>query len=139
MRGLPDISWNADPNTPVLVYLSFFGPSAAGYYSIGGTSEGSPSLAGAVADIDQLAGHPVGLLNPYLYVLGTLGIGFHDVTVGNNALDGIPGYSATPGWDLASGWGSPDLGQLFGDIAFLARGQDHTLRALKLRARTLIR
>lgn len=139
MRGLPDIAWNADPNTPVLVYLSFFGPSAAGYYSIGGTSEGSPSLAGAVADIDQLAGHPVGLLNPYLYVLGTLGIGFHDVTVGNNALDGIPGYSATPGWDLASGWGSPDLGQLFGDIAFLARGHDHTLRGLKLRARSLIR
>jgi len=137
-RGLPDVSWNADPNTSILVYLSFFGPSNAGYYTIGGTSEGSPQWAGLVADLNQLTRHPVGLLNPYLYALGAVGIGFHDVTVGNNADQGVPGYSAGPGWDPASGWGSPDLGQLLGDIAFLARGHP-SLRTLTSRARSLRR
>jgi subtilase family serine protease len=135
-RGIPDISWDADPNSPVLLYLSFFGPSAAGYYTIGGTSVGSPSWAGLVADLDQLAGHPLGLLNPYLYVLGALGIGFHDVTVGNNGLDGVRGYNATPGWDAATGFGSPDVGQLLGDIAFLSKGRP-SLHALENRARRL--
>ena len=120
-RGIPDISWNADPNTSILIYLSFFG-FPAGYYTIGGTSEGSPDWAGLVADLNQLAHRPIGLLNPYLYALGKAGIGFHDVTVGNNSDNGVPGYSATPGWDAATGWGSPDVGQLLTDIAFLARG-----------------
>jgi subtilase family serine protease len=137
-RGLPDISWNADPNTPVLVYLSFLGASETGYFFIGGTSEGSPQWAGLTADLNQLAGHPVGFLNPYLYALGAAGVGFHDVTIGNNGLDGIPGYSATPGWDAATGWGSPDLGQLFGDISFLSHG-GHSERALISRAHALRR
>ena len=137
-RGLPDISWNADPNTPVLVFLSFLGASETGYFFIGGTSEGAPQWAGLTADLNQVAGHPVGLLNPYLYALGAAGVGFHDVTIGNNGLDGIPGYNATPGWDAATGWGSPDLGQLFGDISFLSRGS-HSERALISRAHALRR
>lgn len=137
-RGIPDISWVADPNSPVLIYLSFFGQSAAGWYTIGGTSVGSPSWAGLVADLDQLAGHPLGLLNPYLYVLGALGLGFHDVTVGNNGVNGVAGYNATPGWDAATGFGSPDLGQLMGDIAFLSKGRP-SLHALENRARRLLR
>ena len=138
MRGIPDVSWNADPNTPVLIYLSFFGPSAAGYYTIGGTSEGSPDWAGLAADLDQFARHPLGLLNPYLYALGAAGIGFHDITVGNNGQDGVPGYSATPGWDLASGWGTPNLSQLFSDIVFLSRGS-HSMSAIRSRAYSLRR
>jgi subtilase family serine protease len=135
-RGIPDVSWNADPNTPILIYLSFLGPSAAGYYTIGGTSEGSPDWAGLVADLDQFAGHPLGLLNPYLYALGAVGIGFHDITVGNNSQDGVPGYSATPGWDAASGWGTPDLSEFFGDIAYLASGNP-SLATMRARAESL--
>ncbi len=138
MRGIPDVSWNADPNTPILIYLSFFGASEAGYYTIGGTSEGSPDWAGLAADLDQFAGHPLGLLNPYLYALGAAGIGFHDITVGNNGQDGVPGYSATPGWDAASGWGTPDLSQLFSDITFLARG-NQSMSAIRSRADSLRR
>jgi subtilase family serine protease len=138
MRGTPDVSWNADPNTPILVYLSFFGASEAGYYTIGGTSEGSPDWAGLAADLDQFAGHPLGLLNPYLYALGAAGIGFHDITVGNNGQDGVPGYSATPGWDAASGWGTPDLSQLFSDIRFLARG-NQSMSSIRSRADSLRR
>jgi subtilase family serine protease len=116
-RGIPDISWNADPFTPILVYLSFFGPGSEGYYGIGGTSAGSPQWAGLVADLNTLLHRPIGFLNPYLYALGPAGRGFHDITVGNNAFAGVPGYSAGPGWDLATGWGTPDIGQLFHTIA----------------------
>jgi hypothetical protein len=33
----------------------------------------------------------------------------NDVTIGNNGIPGVPGYNATIGWDLATGWGTPDL------------------------------
>lgn len=121
-RGMPDISWNADPETPILIYLSYLGSSGAGFYSIGGTSEGAPQWAGLVADLDQFLGHRIGLLNPYLYVLGAAGIGYHDVIVGDNSFGGVAGYAARPGWDLASGWGTPDLGPALAALAWLAGG-----------------
>lgn len=135
-RGLPDVSWNADPETPILIYDSFLGPGSAGFYPIGGTSEGAPQLAGLVADLDQLIGHRIGFLNPYLYALGFAHIGFHDVTVGDNSFGGVSGYRATRGWDLASGWGTPDVGRLMADIGWLARG-DPSHRTLESRARKL--
>jgi subtilase family serine protease len=111
-RGLPDVSYNADPYTSILVYVGFLGATNAGYYGIGGTSEGSPQWAGIVADLNQYAGRPLGFLNRALYATGGSGhfnqIG-RDITVGNNAYNGVPGYSATPGWDLATGWGTPNL------------------------------
>jgi subtilase family serine protease len=116
-RGIPDVAYNADPNTPILVYLSFLGPQYAGYYSIGGTSEGSPQWAGIIADANQLAGHPLGFLNPKLYAIGAESDLFHDITFGSNASNGVPGYTATPGWDLMSGWGTPDLGSLVWKMA----------------------
>jgi subtilase family serine protease len=111
-RGLPDVSYNADPYTGILIYLSFLGPENAGYYDIGGTSEGSPHWAGIVADLDQFARQPLGFLNPALYAVGGLGqFGKYgrDITVGGNSLNNVPGYYAGPGWDPASGWGTPKL------------------------------
>ena len=63
------MAFNADPNTGVPVVLGFLG-SNSGIYIFGGTSEGSPAWAGIVADLDQLAGHPLGFLNPAIYALG---------------------------------------------------------------------
>jgi subtilase family serine protease len=118
-RGIPDVAYNADPNTAILVYAGFL-PGAAGYYFIGGTSEGSPQWAGIIADANQLAGHPLGFLNLKLYSLVAL-VGqsqfFHDITIGNNSFNGVPGYAATTGWDLASGWGTPNLGKLVWELA----------------------
>lgn len=120
MRGLPDVSYNADCYNVILVYVSYVGADNAGYYGICGTSEGSPQWAGIVAVLNQYAGRPLGFLNPALYALGGFGrfesIG-RDVTVGNNALLEVPGatapgYSATRGWDLATGWGTPNLVEL---------------------------
>jgi hypothetical protein len=59
-----------------------------------------------IAIADQMAGKPLGFLNPALYKLA--GKGFHDVTKGNNGLDGVAGFQAGTGYDLASGWGTPD-------------------------------
>lgn len=107
-RGVPDVAYNASGSTAILIYLSFQG---AGYYAVGGTSEGAPQWAGIVADASQAAGHALGYLNPNLYRLGTsggLGSVLHDVTVGHNGgLGGIPGFRARPGWDLTTGWGTP--------------------------------
>jgi subtilase family serine protease len=122
MRGLPDVSYNADVATAVFIYESFPGASGPGYYFIGGTSEGSPCWAGIVADLNQYAGRPLGFLNPALYAVGGLGLWSHvgrDITVGTNAFDGIAGYSATPGWDPASGWGTPNLVELPGHASEL--------------------
>jgi subtilase family serine protease len=111
-RGLPDVSYNADPYTGILIYLSFLGAENAGYYEIGGTSEGSPQWAGIVADLNQYAGEPLGFLNPGLYTVGGLGqFGKYgrDITNGTNSLNNVSGYYAGPGWDPASGWGTPNL------------------------------
>jgi len=119
-RGIPDVAYNADPNTAILVYLSFLGPQNAGFYFIGGTSEGSPQWAGVIADANQLSGHPLGFLNRKLYAMGEGSDLFHDITFGGNAFNGfngVSGYSATPGWDLTTGWGTPDLGALVREMA----------------------
>ncbi len=113
-RGLPDISYNADPSTSILYYASFI-PGQSGYYFVGGTSEGSPQWAGIIADANDFAGYPLGFLNPKLYALGagsqynTL---YHDILVGNNSNDGIQGYNCGPGWDFVTGWGTLDAAQL---------------------------
>lgn len=115
-RGIPDISYNADPGSTILVYLSFLGKSSAGYYGIGGTSEGSPQWAGITADANQMNGKPLGYINPDLYAIGNssqYGSTFHDVTSGNNSSGGITGYNATVGWDFVTGWGSPNATALF--------------------------
>jgi subtilase family serine protease len=110
-RALPDISYDADPNTGVPVYMSFMGPSGS-YFIIGGTSAGSPQWAGMIADASQEARQPLGFINAKLYQLGRFTLfanyAFHDITVGNNSQGSITGYDATPGWDSVSGWGTPD-------------------------------
>ena len=75
-----------------------------------------------MAIADQAAGHDLGLLNPTLYALqGAPASGLVDVTHGNNSftfynasdhLVTVDGFSAGPGYDLASGLGTiwaPDL------------------------------
>lgn len=113
-RGIPDISYNADPSTSILFYASFPG-STPGYYAVGGTSEGSPQWAGIIADGNQFAGHPLGFINPYLYKLATgthYNQLYHDILHGNNGGGGLPGYNCTTGWDAVTGLGTPNASQL---------------------------
>jgi kumamolisin len=101
-RGVPDVCGDADPDSGYKIY---YGGKAA---VVGGTSAVAPLWAALLARINQKLGTPVGYFNPLLYSkLGTAG-GFHDIVTGNNDTSGnIGGYSAGPGWDACSGWGSP--------------------------------
>ncbi len=102
-RTVPDVSMDADPNTGVYVYDSYSG----GWFQVGGTSLSSPMFAGLVAIANQgraLDGQSslngVSQTLPTLYSLPQSD--FHDVTTGSNGT-----YSATAGYDLVTGRGTP--------------------------------
>jgi subtilase family serine protease len=119
-RGTPDISMSAAVDGGAWVYYSFVN---TGWHIFGGTSEASPIFSGVVALADQYAHHRLGLINPALYTLGALsrvgvpGTGIVDVTSGNNSFDGVTGFSAAPGYDLASGWGTIDAAKFVPALA----------------------
>ncbi len=112
-RGVPDISMSGACNGAVDAYQSFQGQTA-GWYPTCGTSEATPLFAGVVALADQIAGHPLGLINPALYRMSaTHRWGLVDVVKGNNTVSflqngehTVKGFAARPGYDLASGVGT---------------------------------
>jgi subtilase family serine protease len=112
-RGVPDISYNAAIIGGVLAVWSTSGQGANLVFQFGGTSAGSPQWAGLAALADQFGHHRIGDINNALYQLGRTPLSshlFHDITVGDNTFHGpvtVPGFSATKGWDAASGIGSP--------------------------------
>ncbi|WP_201369542.1 S53 family peptidase [Ktedonobacter robiniae] len=121
-RGLPDVSANADPSTGMSFYYN-------GNWSLtGGTSASTPTWAGLMAIANQLAGHPLGFINPTLYSLAQ-GAGeqqnFHDVTIGynnNQSTKGgetvnVKGFQAVPGWDAVTGLGTPKGSSLLRNLA----------------------
>jgi len=88
----------------------------------GGTSIVPPQYAGIFAIVAEKTGAKQGLVNTKLYEMAEANLnnlsaaGIEDITTGNNSccsLDGytINGYSAGPGFDLASGWGAIDVNQ----------------------------
>ena len=68
-RVVPDISALADPNTGLLVgqTQTFSNGTYYDEYRIGGTSVAAPLTAGMAAVADQIAGSPLGFLNPRIY------------------------------------------------------------------------
>ena len=113
-RGVPDVAYNAGLAGGVIAAWSApFGPGA--FFIFAGTSAGAPQWSGIIADINVARGGRLGFLNRRLYNLGGSGnlTGlFHDITTGDNSFLGVPGYAATPGFDLSTGWGTPNFGQL---------------------------
>ncbi|HKC75148.1 MAG TPA: hypothetical protein VKF37_13270 [Chloroflexota bacterium] len=109
---------NADANTPALVYVQ------GRIQLIGGTSLAAPLWAGFAADIDRYLSAsgqaPMGFAAPVLYQLAnnpaTFSRDYHDVTSGSNdPAGGTRGYTAGPGYDQVTGWGSPDVDNLGAD------------------------
>jgi subtilase family serine protease len=128
-RGVPDVSMSAACNGAVDTYQSF-GGAQAGWSPSCGTSEATPLFAGIVALADQVAGHPLGLINPALYQLSAeRAPGIVDVTSGNNTVSfsqgghvhTVRGYSARPGYNLAAGVGTVDARYFVPELARLAR------------------
>jgi subtilase family serine protease len=116
-RGVPDVAGDADPLTGLAFYQ-------AGAWSLaGGTSASAPLWAGLMAIANQMAGHPLGFINPALYKLAMSSHytqDFHDITTGDNSINAsgitVTGYPAVPGWDPITGWGSPDAEKLLPDL-----------------------
>ncbi len=91
-----------------------------------GTSCAAPLWAGFTALANEQSAHngqnPIGFLNPLIYAIGQSELyssDFHDTPAGsNNAWPGSSGqYAATSGFDLATGWGTPDGQHLINDLA----------------------
>jgi subtilase family serine protease len=125
-RGVPDVAANADSDTAMALELSYGGGQGDQLEGAPGTSASTPLWAGVIALADQEAGHPLGFVNPALYAIARgpdYHQAFHDVVTGDNSVlwpTGVfTGYSAGPGWDPVTGWGSPDAQYL---VPLLARG-----------------
>jgi subtilase family serine protease len=106
-RNGPDVTANANFSFYVCADQSGLGGCTANDY--GGTSFAAPMWAGYIALANQqaIAGgkSAVGFINPAIYPLGLssgYSAAFHDITSGNN------GFPAETGYDLDSGWGSPN-------------------------------
>jgi len=96
-RATPDVSYDADPNTGFFVYDSTPYENETGWWDVGGTSAGAPQWAAI-----QALGLSANNANFYQDANSTsYSSYFQDITVGSN------GYQAGPGYDLATGLGSP--------------------------------
>jgi kumamolisin len=108
MRGMPDVSGDADPETGYDVRVD--GNDTV----IGGTSAVAPLWAGLIARINAATGTPVGYINPTLYANPTA---CRDIVNGNNG-----SFAAAPGWDACTGLGSPNGGKIAALFAAGASG-----------------
>jgi subtilase family serine protease len=117
-RGVPDVAGDADPSTGLAVYSS-----DGGWFLAGGTSASAPLWAAFMAIANQVAGHPLGFINPTLYKLAASSAymqDFHDITTGDNSVNHgsvqVQGYPAVTGWDPVTGLGTPVLDKLLPNL-----------------------
>jgi uncharacterized repeat protein (TIGR03803 family) len=110
LRNLPDVACLADD-----VFWAIANNGEDGI--TGGTSAAAPLWAGFIALVNQQAaatGKPsVGFINPALYAIGkssSYTSALHDITTGNitNTCCGVTKFIASTGYDLCTGWGSPN-------------------------------
>ena len=115
-RGIPDVSYDADPNTGFPVYDSVRYQLQSGWFQVGGTSAGAPQWAAIVAVADQLrAANGQGVLSSSslaasnaVYALNDTAA-LYDVTSGSNGSCGSVCQAGT-GYDFVTGLGSPRTG-----------------------------
>lgn len=117
-RGVPDISMVAAGS---VVYVSVPG-GTPGWVTLSGTSAATALFAGIVALAAQVAGHPLGPINPALYQMSRMHArGLLDVVTGDNTVSGtrdgkrhtVRGFPARAGYDLTTGVGTVGDAALF--------------------------
>ncbi len=120
LRNVPDVA--AEANTD-----NYYCANGGCHEGVGGTSLAAPRWAGFLALVNQQAAingnSSIGFLNPTIYAIGTgssYGSEFHDITSGNNGDGSGNSYSAVTGYDLATGWGSPNGQGLISALAGVA-------------------
>ncbi|KAH9161633.1 peptidase S8/S53 domain-containing protein [Lactarius sanguifluus] len=106
-RGVPDVSAQA-LDFVIIIHTS---PS-----HVSGTSCAAPTVAGIIAMLnDYLISEgkdPLGFLNPWLYTTDEGMFGLNDIKSGSNPGCDTDGFTAIPGWDPATGLGTPDFSKL---------------------------
>jgi subtilase family serine protease len=124
-RNGPDVSANAN-----FTFYVCADQEACTANDYGGTSFATPMWAGYLALVNEQSldngNKTLGFINPSLYTIGegsSYDSNFHDITSGSN------GYSATTGYDLASGWGSPNGSGLLNTLAGTSSGPGFSLSA----------
>jgi subtilase family serine protease len=107
LRNGPDVSANAN-----FTFYTCADQTSCLANTYGGTSFAAPMWAGYLALVNQqLASQsqpPAGFINPTIYaqnVTSSYTTDFHDITSGTSG-----SYSAVTGYDLVTGWGSPNTG-----------------------------
>ena len=126
-REVPDVSADADPSTGYIIFWNGNGSAdptqQEGWQVVGGTSGAAPMWAALLALTNASAacnGVAVGFANPALYYAAGIAYSsdFNDVTSGNNDMTGsnFGQFAAGPGYDMASGLGSPNGSALAGSL-----------------------
>jgi pseudomonalisin len=95
-RGVPDVSLDADPESGYDVVVD------GTVEVVGGTSASAPSWQGIWARAQAAHSGTLGFAGPVMYNTEPA-TAFHDITLGSN------GFPALPGWDYATGLGTPDI------------------------------
>jgi subtilase family serine protease len=137
-RNVPDIALNAAASHDGYLFCVLasctngtFRDANSDLTEGGGTSFAAPNFAGILALVEQKLGSRIGNANPAIYTMANSTLYnniFHDVMTGNNnspctaGTTGCPtggsiGYSAGPGYDQTTGWGSVDAFNLAGNWA----------------------
>jgi subtilase family serine protease len=103
-RGVPDWSFDADPNTGVSVYDSTSCQGVSGWLVFGGTSVSAPALAGIVNGLGHSSNTATELAAIYANVSSDGSVNqtnFRDITSGTAG-----NFAAIGGWDFVTGIGS---------------------------------
>ena len=142
-REVPDVSADGDPATGYLIYWNGSGSvpdQESGWQGIGGTSAAAPLWAALMAIADSstaCAGVPLGYADPGLYraASNSYAANFNDVTTGNNDFTSTNTghYAAAPGYDPASGLGTPSASSLVTALC----GNEVRLRAVPTQRSTI--
>jgi subtilase family serine protease len=108
IRNVPDVAAEANTDN----YLCDQGSCTGDY---GGTSFAAPRWAGFLALVNQQVvangNSTLGFVNPAVYSIGAgtnYNNDFHDITSGSNSNGHGQSYNAVVGYDLVTGWGSPN-------------------------------
>ena len=105
-RGVPDISFDANPNTGVWIYDSTSCQGLSGWMIFGGTSVSSPALAGITNLTGSISSSSAVELGTLYSICGNgastcSSLDFRDITSGTAG-----SFTAKQGWDFVTGLGS---------------------------------
>lgn len=110
-RAVPDVAYDADPNTGFPVYDSVKSQGQWGWFQVGGTSAGAPQWAAFMAIVNSARTSPLSGTAAPIYAAYNA-TNFYDITSGANGSCG-DACTANTGYDFVTGLGSPVADQLF--------------------------